>query len=99
MADYCIVSDVTLDLVQDIVNELDVHIIPMDFHLGDTPYTHFPDERELSCEDFYKRLKAGEDSVTSQINPVVFENYLTPFLESGKDVLYIAFFLRIKWYL
>lgn len=91
MADYCIVSDVTLDLVQDIVDELDVNIIPMDFHLGDTPYTHYPDERELSCEEFYKRLKAGEDSVTSQINPVVFENFLTPFLESGKDVLYIAF--------
>ena len=47
----------------------------MDFHLGDHTYTHYPDEREISCEEFYKRLSAGENSVTSQINPVTYENF------------------------
>lgn len=91
MNDYCIVSDVTLDLTQDVIDEIGVKVIPMEFHLGDTTYTHYPDERELSCDEFYRRLKAGEDSVTSQINPVTYENFLEPMLKNGKDILYIAF--------
>jgi DegV family protein with EDD domain len=91
MRDFCIVSDVTLDLTQEVIDEIDVRVIPMDFHLGDTPYTHYPDERELSCEEFYKRLKVGENSVTSQINPVTYENFFEPILSSGTDILYIAF--------
>ncbi len=91
MSDYYIVSDVTLDLPQEIVDDLDLKIIPMDFHLGETTYTHYPDERELSCEKFYEALKTGVSSITSQINPVAYENFLEPFLKEGKDILYIAF--------
>lgn len=91
MRDFCIVSDVTLDLTQEIIDEIDVRVIPMDFHLGNTPYTHYPDERELSCEEFYKRLKTGENSVTSQINPVAYENFFESILADGTDILYIAF--------
>lgn len=91
MSDYYIVSDVTLDLPQEIVDDLELKIIPMDFHLGETTYTHYPDERELSCEKFYEELKAGSSSITSQINPVAYENFLEPFLKEGKDILYIAF--------
>lgn len=91
MSDFCIVSDVTLDLTQEVIDEIGVRIIPMDFHLGDTPYTHYPDERELSCEEFYRRLKGGENSVTSQINPVTYENFFEPILANGTDIIYIAF--------
>lgn len=91
MNNFYIVSDVTLDLTQEVIDEIGVRVIPMDFHLGDRPYTHYPDEREISCEEFYKRLKAGEDSVTSQINPVTYENFFEPILASGNDILYIAF--------
>ena len=91
MNNFCLVSDVTLDLPQHIIEEIDVRVIPMDFHLGDTGYTHYPDEREISCDEFYKRLKAGENSVTSQINPVTYENFFGPILASGKDIIYIAF--------
>lgn len=91
MNDYYIVSDVTLDLTGDVVEELDVKVIPMDFHLGDTTYTHYPDERELSTEKFYEQIKTGIPSITSQINPVVYENFFTKILKEGKDILYIAF--------
>ncbi|MBE5961767.1 MAG: DegV family protein [Lachnospiraceae bacterium] len=90
MSDFCIVSDVTLDLTPDVIEELDIRVIPMDFHLADTTYTHYPDERELSTEEFYSRLKAGATSITSQINPVIYENFFTRILESGKDILYIS---------
>lgn len=90
MNDFCIISDVTLDLTQEVIDEIDVRVIPMDFHLGDTPYTHYSDERELSSDEFYKRLKAGENSVTSQINPVTYENFFEPILAKGTDIIYIA---------
>lgn len=91
MNEYCIVSDVTLDLPADVVDELGIKVIPMDFHLGETTYTHYPDERELSCEKFYEQIKEGVSSVTSQINPVSYESFFTPILNEGKDILYIAF--------
>lgn len=91
MNNFRIVSDVTLDLTQDVIDDIDVDIIPMDFHLGDHTYTHYPDEHELSCEEFYRRLSAGENSVTSQINPVTYENFFEPILANGNDILYIAF--------
>lgn len=91
MSEYTIVSDVTLDLKQEVVDDLGIKVIPMDYHLGETTYTHYPDERELSTEKFYEQLKAGATSITSQINPVVYENFFTPLLKEGKDILYIAF--------
>lgn len=91
MSDFCIVSDATLDLTSDMVTEADLQIVPMDFTLDHTPYCHYPDERELSSEEFYSRLKAGADSVTSQINLAAYERVFTPLLKQGKDILYICF--------
>ena len=96
MSDYYIVSDVTLDLPQEIVDDLDLKIIPMDFHLGETTYTHYPDERELSCEKFYEALKTGVSSITSQINPVELSSFTTPFNHKNLFIYYHNF--CFLWY-
>lgn len=88
---YVIVSGATLDLPQAIVDEYELNVIPMDVRLGEQDYKFHPDEKELTCKEFYERLRAGEDAVTSQITPATFKEVFRSFLEAGKDVLYIAF--------
>ncbi len=91
MNDYVIVSDATLDLPANVIEEYDIRIIPMGVNIDNEEYRHYPDERELSIEDFYQKLKNGAISHTTQITPAVFMDYFEDILKQGKDVLYIAF--------
>lgn len=91
MDEYVIVSDATLDLSADIINEYGIRVIPMGVSIDDVHYTHYPDEREITIEEFYSKLKSGAVPLTTQITPAVFMDYFTDILEQGKDILYIAF--------
>ena len=88
---YAIVCGATCDLPQSVIEELALHVIPMNVRVGEQDYLYHPDEKTLSCKDFYTKLSAGENAVTSQITPVVFKEVFENYLKAGKDVLYIAF--------
>jgi DegV family protein with EDD domain len=91
MRDYVIITDSTADLPLEIIEKLNIDVIPMAFDMGDKNYTHYPDEREIKIHDFYDRLKNGENSVTTQINYFTYKESFDTFLKDGKDILYIAF--------
>ena len=88
---YVIVSGATGDMPQSVIEEFGLHVIPMNVRVGEQDYLYHPDEKGLSCKDFYTKLSAGEDAVTSQITPIVFKEVFESYLKEGKDVLYIAF--------
>ncbi len=90
MKEYVLVSDATLDLPNDIVEDLGIHVIPMQFTVDEQSYYHYPDERELSMKEFYRMLRDGKMPASSQINPSTYEEEFTPFLKEGKDIIYIA---------
>ncbi len=91
MNNYVIVSDATLDLPVHIIKQYDIRVIPMGVAIDNVEYSHFPDERELSIEEFYSKIKAGAVSHTTQITPSAFTEYFTELLRNGYDILYIAF--------
>jgi DegV family protein with EDD domain len=91
MNDYVIVSDATLDLPSNIIREYDIRVIPMGVNVDNEEYHHYPDERELTIEDFYQKLKNGAVAHTTQITPAVFMDFFEELLQQGKDILYIAF--------
>lgn len=88
---YMIVSDATLDLPLDLVEKHNIAVVPMAFTLDEKEILHYPDERNMSTEEFYEALKQGKKSVTSQINPANYVEFFTPLLEKGEDILYICF--------
>ncbi len=88
---YVIVSGATLDLPQSVIEEYGLEVIPMNFSIGGKEYNYHPDEKEITCKEFYGKLRTGEESVTSQITPLVFKEVFGGFLKEGKDILYIAF--------
>jgi DegV family protein with EDD domain len=91
MADYRIVTESTADLTPELVMRYDISVIPMSFAVDDVAYLNFPDNRELAPREFYDRLRAGGSSTTTAVNPAQFEEIFVPILESGQDILYVAF--------
>lgn len=91
MENYVLISDCTLDLPAQHCSELDIHVIPMEFTLDGRPFKHYIDARQLSYQAFYQAMRTGRFSTTSQINYKEFSSFFQPFLESGKDILYICF--------
>ena len=91
MAQYEIYTDATIDLPPEIVEDIGIKVIPMDFEMNGKVYSHYPDERELDSKKFYKLVQEGEMVTTTQITPSRFVEYFTPTLEKGKDILYIGF--------
>lgn len=88
---FVLVSDATLDLSVDLIEKFDIKVVPMMFNLDGKEYLHYPDERNMSNEEFYQALKDGKTSSTSQINPMTYVEFMTPILASGMDILYICF--------
>lgn len=88
---YTLFSDATLDLPMNLVEQLQVEVVPMAINLDGQEILHYPDERNLSIEDFYDALRVEKKSSTSQINPTTYVELFTPYLEKGEDILYVAF--------
>lgn len=90
MQDYIIITDATCDLSVEILRDLDIVVIPMEFIMENKVYSHYPDERQMAVDDFYGHLKLGRMSTTSQINYNTYKTIFTDILKQGKDVLYIS---------
>jgi EDD domain protein, DegV family len=91
MNDYVILTDSTTDLNPQIIRDLDVQVIPLQFTIGGKSYYDYADERELSIKNFYDMLRAGDMSTTAQINTAQYIDVFEPYLKEGKDVIYIGF--------
>lgn len=90
MKDYALITDATCDLPADVLEKLNIRVIPMEFQIGGTVYQHYPDAREMSLNTFYDRMSSGETPSTSQINRTTYLKYFEAILETGADVLYFA---------
>ena len=91
MGMYKIVSEATLDLTSALIDEYDIQVIPMELQMGEESYRYHPNEEAITCKEFYEKLRGGAEATTSQINPVVYKEFLEPLLKEGNDILYIAF--------
>ena len=91
MRDYIVVSDSTADLPIEVVKELEVPIVPFSYSIEEEVFEYYLDERDGDIGAFYERLRKGAMPVTSQINPVMYQDFFEPYVKEGKDILYISF--------
>lgn len=87
---YRLVSDATLDLPVDIIEKYNMYIIPMTIILDGKEIEYEPSEKNLTIEDFYKALREGKSSTTSQINPSLYIEHFSPLLANGEDIIYVG---------
>lgn len=91
MNDYVIITDSGCDLPTQMVEDIGVKVVPMGLTIGGKSYRHYHDFRELSSDDFYGKIRAGEVGTTScvSIGDVIVE--METHLKDGKDILYLSF--------
>ena len=89
MRDYIIATDSCCDFDENLIRELDLTVIPLSVHLGQDHFRNYPGEMPES-HVFYTRLSKGEPAQTSAPNVEAFKDAFHPFLEAGKDVLYLG---------
>lgn len=91
MSDFLILTESTCDLSPQLIKELNVVVIPMVFTIDDKNYLNTPDEAEMTHKQFYDLLRKEKSSQTSQVNVAQFIEVMEPVLQSGQDILYVAF--------
>ena len=88
MRDYIITVNSTVDTGKEWLEERNVPVIPLKYTIDGQEYT---DMYGLSDKEFFRKLREGKMSVTSQINPEEAKEMLEPYVKEGKDVLHLAF--------
>ncbi len=91
MSNFAIVTDSSCDLSAKMADELELTVLPLSFNLSDKEYHNYLDGREMSFQDFYSHIRNGETCTTSAVNMEDFATRIEPILQSGTDVLCIAF--------
>lgn len=91
MNNFKIITDSSADLSQQMLEQLDVISVPLEFTIDDKQYFNYAYEKDLKFADFYNLLRNGKMSSTSQVNSSRFIDIFEPILRDGNDILYISF--------
>ncbi len=79
----------TVDLTKEHLEKLNISYTYFHFNLDGTEY---PDDlgQSVPFDEFYKKLRNGSDSKTSQISVGEYEDYFKSLLDTGKDVIHVS---------
>ena len=91
MENFKIITDSSCDLTPALIEELDLHVVPLSVLINDKVYVNYPDERDIKFADYYDMLRQELMGKTSAANVYDFTNAMEPYLKEGKDVLYLGF--------
>ena len=91
MSDFVILTDSSADLGAELVEQMDIQVLPLSFSVQGMTYYNYPDNREMDPRSFYHLLRKGELATTAAVNVAQYTEALEPLLQAGKDVLILAF--------
>lgn len=87
---YTIITDSCCDLNSEIINAYkDFRVLPLSYTIGGVTHTEMPEDEEVSA--YYDRLRSGEVSSTSQINPYEFYEVFVEYVKRGESLLCLHF--------
>ncbi|MCR5609475.1 MAG: DegV family protein [Lachnospiraceae bacterium] len=91
MNEYVIITDSSCDLPNSIVEEYNLYVEPLAVRVDDKEYKNYPDQRDITFEEFFKKVKEGAKVATSATNVYDYTSEMEPLLEAGKDILILSF--------
>lgn len=89
MRQFTIMTDVNTDVFPEYAKKEEIIILPQYYHFNDGII--YGDEINLSAEEFYDRLAAGEKSLSMGCNPARVRELFEEELKNEKDILCIMF--------
>ncbi len=88
MNTYQIITDSSCDLPANLLQELDVKMVPLNLLFRDQV---LEDSVTEDIRTLYAALRSGETASTSAANPDQWQKTMEPVLRNGKDILVLAF--------
>ena len=86
---YILVADADCEIPLSWVDEYDIVILPMPFTIEGVEYA-YDLGKTVKLSDFYQKMRQGAVATTAQANPEDFKELFVPYLEQGKDILYLG---------
>lgn len=86
-----IVTDSSCNLVEDMIDEFGLHILPLTFMVDGEQYQSYLKGERTDLKQFYTMMREGKVITTSLPNLAKSEDLLRGLLDAGRDVLYIGF--------
>jgi DegV family protein with EDD domain len=86
-SDFVLMTDDSCDLPREYLTSHNIEVIQLSYTIDGTEYRSY----DVSPKGFYDFLRQGKMPVTAQVNVEDMRLFMEPFLEAGRDVLYIAF--------
>ena len=89
MSKYAITCCSTADMSEDYFIKRDIHYVCFHFDMDGKTYS---DDigKSMPFDVFYKKMHAGSQPTTSQVNVVEFKDFFEPHLKEGKDIVHIS---------
>lgn len=84
---YKIFTDVTCDLPDDVIKELDISLLYLSYEVDGVEYLG----DGLSPKEFYAKMRSGSSTKTAQVTPDAAEKVFEEAVSEGYDILHIAF--------
>ena len=91
MKDYVLFTDSATDLSVELIQQMQVEVVPLSVTVAGMEYKNYPDNRDISPKEFYDLLRSGQMATTSQVNQADWAEAFESALKEGKDVLCLAF--------
>lgn len=90
MKDYLLFMDVAGDSLVEYEEANNITLVPMRFMIEDNGYVYTDRSEGLSAESFYTFVKEKKVMRTSQITPMMYEEYFESYLKDGYSCLYLC---------
>ena len=86
-----IVTDSSCNLVEDMIDEFGLHILPLTFMVDGEQYQSYLKGQHTDLKQVYTMMRDGKVITTSLPNLADSEALMRGLLEQGRDVLYLGF--------
>lgn len=89
MSDYCLTCCSSADLSQEYFERRNIPVAFFHYELGGHQYADDMG-KSVSYDELFRRMDAGEETLTSQISIGEYAEFWRPFLREGKDVIHVC---------
>ncbi|MBE7028009.1 MAG: DegV family protein [Ruminococcaceae bacterium] len=88
---FVLFTDSSANLTTEIVEKFNIEVIPMIFLVNGVEHRSYKKGENVDIKQYYDMMRNKEHIKTSLLSPETYQEAFRPFLEDGKDILYIGF--------
>ena len=89
--DFEIVTDSSSNLVEEMIDDFGLHVLPLTFMVDGEEYQSYLKGQHTDLKQFYTMMREGKIITTSLPNLAESEALMRGLLEQGRDILYLGF--------